>query len=116
MDTSERQRKGNKAGKGESYLSEDLEQMVRQQQKGQGILLQEWRCTSRARQSKGQTEPAPRPAAPAARMGQGGGASPALLLGKGEKEHQGWERRDMRAPGLGQAALKAETQAVRQPL
>lgn len=73
-------------GEGEPYLSEDLGQMVRQQQKGQGILPQEWSCTSRARESKGQTESAPRPAAPAAQMGQGGGASPAPLLGEGEKE------------------------------
>lgn len=53
---------------------------------GTGVLPQEWRSTSQARESKGQTELAPRPAAPAARMGQGGGASPALLLGEGEKE------------------------------
>lgn len=86
-DTSERQRNGNKVGEGEPYLSDDLGRMVRQQQQqGQGILPREWRCTSRARESKGQTEPAPRQAALAARIGQGGGASPAPLLGEGEKE------------------------------
>lgn len=111
MDTSEQQRNENKVGEGQPHLR-GFGWMVRQQQKGQGSCHRNGDAPARPGRAKGR------------QRWRRGRQHPQPGWGREEEQAQrrSWERgrrnnkagRDVRAPGLGQAVLKAETQTVRE--